>query len=189
MDKFSKLKYKREPKKKEEVLFSKGSMEIIDFENWSIVKDRDCVFCIPILLEENAIVLRYEYIPSFKYVDGQEYHITLVGGGIDQGEEPEDAIVRELREETGIVLSDDYKIESVKPLFYSKGSVNKISFYIIPLNEREYHEEIAKGDGSIIEKKSKSVKIDIKRIKDINTSDIFTDYMLMKVKEYLNFPI
>ena len=58
--------------------------------------------------------------------------------------------------------------------------------YILTLTERDYHEVIAKGDGSKAEDISKSVKVDVKYIKSLNPSDLITDYMLMKIKEYLN---
>ena len=45
---------------------------------------------------------------------------------------------------------------------------------------------MAKGDGSNAEKMSKSVKVDVKYIKSLNPSDLITDYMLLKLKEYIN---
>jgi len=184
MKKFSKLN-RKSSKKEDDVIFSKGNLSIIKYEDWNIIKERDIVICIPILIETNQIILRYEYIPTFKYVEGQEYHITLVAGGIENGESPKVAVLRELEEEAGIIVSPDYKIEEMKPLFMNKGSVNKIWPFILPLNEKEYSETVAKGDGSKVEALSKSVKVDIKFIDKINTSDIMTEYMLLKVKEYL----
>jgi hypothetical protein len=85
------------------------------------------------------------------------------------------------------VLREDYIIEDeMKPLYSSKSTTNKIYPFILPLNERDYHEVIAKGDGSKSEALSKSVKVDIKQIGNLNTSDIITEYMLLKLKEYLN---
>lgn len=187
MEKFSTLKPKTEiDVDKDEVLYQNGNMQVISYEDWSISKERDVVICIPYLIESNQIVLRYEYIPSFKYVDGQEFHVALVGGGIEKGETPEKAILRELEEEAGLVLRDDFQLEALKPLFMNKGSINKFYPFIITLTDRDYHEVIAKGDGSKEEQMSKSVKVDLKYINSINSSDLITDYMILKLKEELN---
>ncbi len=187
MEKFSKIKPKSEfSDDKEKVLYKDNHFQIVQFEDWSILKERDAVVCIIYLIETNQVVLRYEYIPTFKYVDGQEYHVTLIGGGIEKGEDPKSALFRELEEEAGIVVRDDFEVEELKPLFVSKGSMNKYYPYILRLTERDYHEVIAKGDGSKEEAISKSVKVDIKYLSSVNTSDLITDYMLLKMKEYLN---
>lgn len=186
MDKFSKLRPKGPVKPKDEVLFTKGEMSVVGYEDWTILKSSDYVVVVPILIETNQIVLRYEYIPTFKYVDGQEYHATLVAGRIEQGETPLNAMLRELEEEAGIVVGENVNPEELKPLFTGKGLTAKAFPFILPLNESDYQEVVAKGDGSVAEAKSKSVKVDIKHIDSINASDIITEMMLMKVKEYLN---
>jgi 8-oxo-dGTP pyrophosphatase MutT (NUDIX family) len=187
MEKFSKLKPKSEfTDDKEEVLYQDNHFQVVQFEDWSILKERDCVVCIPYLIETNQIILRYEYVPTFKYVDGRDYHLTLVCGGIEQGETPDKALIRELEEEAGIVLREDFQLEQMRPLFINKASANKYYPYLLPLNERDYHEVVAKGDGSKEEEMSKSVKVDIKYLGSLNSSDLITDYMLLKLKEYLN---
>lgn len=187
MPKFSKLRPKREfDDSKDKELFSKGPLKIIEFEDWSIIKTKDCIICIPILIETNQVVLRYEYIPTFKYADGQEYHATIVAGGIEAGEDPKAALLRELEEEAGIVLREDYEIEAMTPFYLTKGSSNKAYPFILALNERDYQEVMAKGDGSKAESLSKAVKVDIKYLDSVNFSDMPSAYMAMKAKEYLN---
>jgi 8-oxo-dGTP pyrophosphatase MutT (NUDIX family) len=186
MEKFSRLKPKSNSEPKDEVVFDGDKFKIIKYEDWSIVKGGDAIICIPILIETNQIILRYEYVPTYKYVEGSDYHLTLVAGGIEQGEDPKTALFRELEEEAGIVLREDFSPEELRPLFASKGQTAKFYPFILPLNERDYHEVIAKGDGSKAEAMSKAVKVDIKYLDSLNPSDIFTDYMLLKVKEYLN---
>jgi 8-oxo-dGTP pyrophosphatase MutT (NUDIX family) len=187
MEKFTKLRPKSEfTEDKEDILFSNKYMKVINYEDWTVIKESDFVVCIPYLIDSNQIILRHEYIPTFKMVDGQEFHITILSGGIEQGETPERAILRELEEEAGIVVDPDYKIEFMKPLFVSKGNASKYYPCIIQLTERQYHEVIAKGDGSEAEKKSQSVKVDVKYLNSINASDLITEYMVQQMKDYLN---
>lgn len=187
MEKFSKLKDKNEIKPdKDEVLFDGGHLSVISYEDWTIVKESDFVVCIIYLIEENQFILRNEYIPTFKMVDGQEYHITVLSGTMKEGETPEKTLLREIEEEAGIVIRPDFKIEFMKPLFISKAHASKYHPAIITLTERDYHEVIAKGDGSKSEKMSRTIKLDKKYINSVNASDLITEYMIQKFKEYLN---
>lgn len=171
---------------RDEIIFSKGDMDVVEYEDWTMVKTPDYIICVPILIETNQIILRYEYIPTFKYVDDQEYHATLVAGRIESGESALNALFRELEEEAGIVVREGYEPEELKPLFTSKGLTSRAYPYILPLNQRDFEEVVAKGDGSKAESMSKAVKVDIKHIDAVNCSDLVTEYMLMKVKEYMN---
>ena len=187
MEKFTKLKPKTEfTEDKDDILFSNKYMKVINYEDWTIIKESDFAICIPYLIDSNQIILRHEYIPTFKYVDGQDFHVTVLSGGIEIGETPERAILRELEEEAGVVVDPEYKIEFMKPLFISKGNASKYYPCIIQLTERQYHEVVAKGDGTEAEKKSQSVKIDVKYLNSINASDLITEYMILKLKDYLN---
>jgi ADP-ribose pyrophosphatase YjhB (NUDIX family) len=106
---------------------------------------------------------------------------------LEEGETPEETLFREIQEEAGIVIRDDFEIEFMKPLFATKGNLSKYHPAIIQLTERDYTEIVASGDGSEAEKKSKSIKLDVKYLNSLSPSDLITDYMLIKIKDYLNF--
>jgi len=186
MKKFSKLNNNTTSYTKEESLYKDDFIEITQKDGWSIVNSKDCVFCIPYFIETNQFIIRQEYIPSFKIADGQDYHLYAVGGGIEKGETPEISLIRELEEEAGIVLRENFSVDLDKPLFMSKNGTSKVYTCIIPLTENDYHEVVIKGDGSKIEKMAQTIKMDVKYINTLNTSDILTEYLLMKLKVYLN---
>lgn len=186
MKQFSKIRHNKPIDKSDDIIFEEGRLKIIQYEDWKVIKDVDFVVCIPYLIEYNQIIIRSEYIPAFKWATGQEYHVSLVCGGIETGETPEIALLRELQEEAGIVLRDNYKIEFKKPLFISKGNGTKFYPAILNLTESDYHEVIPSGDGSKLEKMSKVIKLPIKYLKSLNSSDVITEYMLLVLSDYLN---
>jgi 8-oxo-dGTP pyrophosphatase MutT (NUDIX family) len=185
MDKFSKMQYNK-PKKEKNIVYDDGYTKLIKYEDWTIMSERDLIVCIPVFLETNEFLIRYEYIPTFKYVDGQDYHITVLSGGVESGEDVNSALLRELEEEAGLVLKDNFKIEELPPLFINKGNINKYYPFIIPLSERDYEEIVPTTDGSVAERKSKSVRVSNKYVNSLKPSDLITDYMLLKLKQYLN---
>jgi 8-oxo-dGTP pyrophosphatase MutT (NUDIX family) len=190
MKPFSKIKPKLvdefSSKNHKGIKWSNDFMKVIEYEDWSLIEQKDAVFCIPYLIEKNQFIIRKEYIPTFKYRDGSEYHLALVGGGIEEGESPETALLRELQEEAGLVLSDTYKINFEPPFFFNKSQVNKVYFSIMNLTSRDYDEIPIRGDGSRTESLSHTVGVDLKYLNNLIPSDIITDWGLMKFRSYLN---
>jgi 8-oxo-dGTP pyrophosphatase MutT (NUDIX family) len=191
MEKFSRLKPESNYKvngnsKKQQVVYKDDYTEIVKYEDWTIQKGKDFVICIPVLIEQNKFVIREEYIPSYKLVEGQERHLACVGGHIEDGETPEAALLREIEEEAGLVIRDNMNIEFMKPMFVNKGSTVKCYPIILPLTESDYHEVEIRGDGSKVEKMSKTVFLDIKYANSLFSSDIITEYMLTKFKDFMN---
>lgn len=187
MEKFSKIQrntIKKEPN--DDVLFDNEYIKIIKYEDWSIIKERDLVVGIIYFIEENKFLLRHEYIPTFKYVEGDEYYVTILSGGVEEEEIPKDAFFREIEEEAGIFIDGKYDLTDFKPLFINKGHTNKYYPFILTLTNNSFTEKVPQGDGSESEKKSRCVILSIDQIDYIQTSDLITDYMLMKFKEYLN---
>jgi 8-oxo-dGTP pyrophosphatase MutT (NUDIX family) len=165
-------------------LFKDDHLTVTNFENISIITDRDVVVCIPYLIQQNKIIVRQEYVPAYKYADGQDMHICLVGGGIEKDETPEEALLRELQEEAGIVIRPNFKVEIEKPLFMFKGSSNKYFMSILTLTENDYHEVAV--DKSQEHRLDVAAKVDVKYINSLNVSDVITELMLDRFKKYAN---
>jgi 8-oxo-dGTP pyrophosphatase MutT (NUDIX family) len=188
MEKFSKLAPRdfKPREKKDKVLFSNDFVKLIDYEEYTTVVQSDCVFCVPVLIEKNQVLVRQEYIPPYKYATGQEYHLSFIGGGIEKGETPEEALLRELQEEAGLVLRDGFKIEFERPLFLSKVSSSRCHFSILFLTENDYHEVRPTTDGSKLEQISQTVKIDLSRIDSLIASDLLTEFLILKLRDAMN---
>ncbi len=182
MNKFSKRKYEKPDK----ILFENDHVKVLEVDEWSIVQENDRVVCIPYITEYNQFIIRRESIPTFKFVDGGDFHITSISGQIEEGESAEETLIRELEEEAGIVLRDGFKIDFDKPLFMTKSNTGKIYPCIIPLSEADYHEVSIKTDGSRHEQLSKTIKLDTKYLNNLQPSDLITTYMIDKLKKYLN---
>ena len=184
MKRFSTLKPEQKSPKENNILYKDKDTQIVKYEDCTIVAGLDRVFCIPYLIEQNKIIIRQEYIPAYKYVDGQEMHIGLVGGGIEKGETAEEALLRELQEEAGVVLRPNFKIQIDKPLFVAKNCSYKFYMSIISLTEADYHEIAV--DKSKEYKMDKTIKMDVKFISKLHSSDLLTELMIEKFKQFAN---
>ncbi|CAG7579809.1 MAG: NADH pyrophosphatase [uncultured marine phage] len=185
MKKFTKIS-KNKKKKGDNVLWTNDWVKVVAFEDWTIIEGSDCVVCVPILMDENQVVLRHEYIPTYKKKDGKGYYLSIVAGTIEKGETPEECLRRELVEEAGIVLRDNFPIVFEDSLYLSKGCNSKYNICILPLYRDDFYETYAKGDGSRAEKLSKSVKVNEYNLENLKGSDVITELMLMKVRKHLN---
>jgi len=185
MEKFSKLN-KKKPKKENNVLFDAESMRIVKKGGWNFIEESDSICVLPIIIEKNEILLRMEVIPSYQSRDSQEYHLTCISGTLEEGEDPQECLIRELEEEAGIVLKDNVTIEFFDLLYKSKSGSSKFYLSILPLNIYSFDEVLAKGDGSKTEELSKTVRVNIKNIKNLFPSDVVTKLLLEEGKKYLN---
>ena len=186
MDKFTKMNKRKPVKEKNELLYDGGHMKVMQIDNWSYIEEPDSICVLPIIIEDNQILVRMEVVPSFQVKDNKEFHLTCIAGTIEKGEDPKDCLVRELEEEAGIVLKDNVVIEFFDILYKSKSQSSRFHLCILPLNIYSFDEVVARGDGSKLEKMSKTVRVNIKSIKSLFPSDIVTKLLLEEGKKYLN---
>lgn len=193
MEKFTRYQKKKKELPPSKVAFQGKVKNIIKFDDWEITTEKDRIIVLPYLKDRETILLRHEYIPTFRYrtmMDYKEdksdgYFLTLISGNIEEGETAEKTLKREIYEESGIVLSSVKQIELEEPLFNDKGNTSKINICLLPLNEGEYRQTIAPGDGSKSEYLSKIVEIPLKDIEHLQCHDLTTKHLLLLLDQYL----
>lgn len=185
MDKFSKLKKEKKVKKEDKLLHDLEYMKIYSRKGWVYVKEPDNICVLPYIIEDDEIILRMEVVPSYQTRDKQDYHLTCVSGTIEEGEDPKICLIRELEEEAGIRLNENVDIEFFDVLYKSKSQSSKFYVCLLPLHIYEFVEVAANGDGSTIEKNSKTVKVSINNIDNLFPSDTVTKLLIGECKKYL----
>ncbi len=186
MDKFTKIQKKEVKKPQTEELYKGEYLQIVKKDNWEFLTEKDNACVLPILLDENKILVRMEIITPFNFRDKKQHHLTCISGTIEDGETPEECVRRELEEEAGIVLRSNVVIEIYEALYKSKTQSSKFHLCILPLNYYNYDEVIAKGDGSKEEAASKTVEVEFDNVDKLNPSDVVTALLLSEAKKYLN---
>lgn len=196
MNKFSKIEKGEQVLKKtvqEEIKYD-GYHKIINYKNYEFVKENDVVVVLPYFVDEASIILRHEVVPTYQYFykDLPDYKhvtnfLTVLSGTVEPGESLKNAVRRELYEEAGIVLASTYDFDIEKTVFMSKGNVGRYHVVIIELRYNDFKLTKPPGDGSQLEKISRSLKIGLGDIDSLKSHDLITEYMLTKFKlEYIN---
>ena len=187
MKKFTKLQQEPQgPALDQTVQWDGGHMQILKVEEWDVLQEKDMVIALPYITAYNQIMVRAEHVPPYTLRNpGQSKFMTVMSGQVEDGEEPLDALRRELTEECGIVLRDAYQPDKVAELMVFKGGTAKYHIYILPLKERDYTQVPIKGDGTQSEARSSCVYVPINKFKGLKAVDVVTAYVLeMFNKEY-----
>lgn len=184
MEKFTKVQNKKVEDVKEKTLYKNDSLSIEDIDGVNCIRQSDVIVCIPYFTQYNQILLKQESNSIFKEFKGQELNISPIIVDIVEGEDMKLTLMKGLESKIGLVLRDKFPIEFDSPLFETKNSNRKCYYTIIPLSESDYHEVLVRND--IKKDTSKNVRVDAKFINKLQSSDITTELMMIKLKKYLN---
>ena len=175
---------------KEEIktIYDGEYMNIKATDGWEFVEEKDCVIVLPHLINFNEIILRKENVPPFNTREpNKEHFLTVVSGTMEAGEDPTETLVRELKEETGIMLNTGFKgWTKWGEYFWNKGNNSKCHVYYLPITTSDFQKVVAKGDGSVSEDKSITVRIDLSYIESLRPSDLITEMVLSKFRDKIN---
>jgi 8-oxo-dGTP pyrophosphatase MutT (NUDIX family) len=195
MEKFTKVKKAQETqiqKNKDSIAYD-GYIKVIKTkDNYEFTTDADCVVCLIYIKDEGYILMRSEVIPpwTYKYKNNinklSDYFLTLVSGTIEDGETPQKCLRRELYEEAGLVLNEFKELNIEGPFFQSKGTTSQFYTCLLELEYNDYKLVAAPGDGSNLEKISKTIKINIANLDKIKINDMISSYLLEKMKNKYN---
>jgi hypothetical protein len=181
MNFLSNLENKIQPK----ILHDTGYLKLVDINGYHVAQEKDMLICIPYLVEKNSILLRYEEVPPYEFVNpGVDRYVVVMSESFQSGEMPEDVLKRGLREEYGIVLKDKVKPEILSPLFVSKGNTARYFICILPLMEHDYEQHRPDGDGSEFEMRAKNLIINIAELNNVIIYDMVTRYTVDLFKKY-----
>ena len=104
--------------------------------------------------QETKTVILTKQFRMATYVNGNSSGLLLEApaGLLDKGESPEDAIIREIKEETGYEISD---VQKVYEAYSSAGSLTeKIFYYVAPYTKAQ---KVAEGGG--LEEEGEELKV------------------------------
>lgn len=185
MKTFTDLKAPRKVNQNVEIVYDGDYLKVKTVDGWEFVEEKDCVIVLPHFVNFDEIILRKEQVPPFNTrVSDQEHFLTVVSGTMEAGEEPTDTLVRELQEETGIMLNTGFQgWKKLGEYFWNKGNNAKCHLYYLPITTSDFQKVAASGDGSKAEENSITVRVSLDYIDSLRPSDLVTELILMKLKE------
>lgn len=177
--------YKEKKTNNTNVLFDSGYLKVLNINDYHAVQENDMLICIPYLVEENSILLRYEEIPTYTYIRPEiDKFICVMSETFETNETPKDVLFRGLKEEFGIILNDKYQPEILTPIFANKGNTAQYHICILPIMQYDYEQIIPTTDGSNIEKNSSNIKVNINELNNYIVYDLITRYSIDLFKKH-----
>lgn len=171
----------------DEILFNGKRLDIIKYKDTEILQTKDKVAILPYFRDEATFLMRLEYTTAYMYKNrGTKLrnitnYLTIITGGIENNETPEQTIRRELYEEGGIVLNNMFQFDIQGPFFVDKFSTSQIWICLLELPVNTYRQVKPPTDGSKHEELSKCIRISIGDINQIVNNDILSKYLVDKL--------
>lgn len=186
MDKFTKkIKEKTKVGENPKVVFENKYMNVIENDGYTFVEESDLICVIPILIDRQQVLIRFEDVPPFTYKDGKQGHVTVISGTIEEEETPEQTLIRELEEEAGIRLRPNVVIEFFDKLYTSKGNTMQINLCILPLYNYDFDEVKIEGDGSVSEGKSSTIHLSWEKLEDVQIEDFVSKVLFKEAIDFI----
>jgi 8-oxo-dGTP pyrophosphatase MutT (NUDIX family) len=160
--------------------------------------EEDGVMVLPLNLDTLQVRIRSELCPPYgvKEQDPQVSRwFTPISGGIEPGESIEDAVLREVREEAGLIFTnpDRYALIPLTPksIPFTKAVTQRTTAFLLAYMEGAYEEEEPQGDGTSYEELSKTIEVgfedgEIEGILTLANCDFLLHAMVGKAKAVLN---
>lgn len=161
-----------------DVLFDGDYVDVVDpnGDGYEALHEPDVAIAIPILVEDDQIVVRKEEVPPYgiKNPDGNDEYHTVISGKIEEGEDPETTMLRELKEEAGI-LNPEYKIPAeISHVPVCKSTDLRANIFVLEISD--YDQVEPQGDGTVHEERSQTLFLDAKEFTNVmedEPSDLF----------------
>ncbi len=93
--------------------------------------------------KSRLIVIRPPFVLSLK--KKQENKRSLIGGNIEPKEQPIEAMIREAKEEAGIILSKG-DISLIKEINYTKNNISYQRYYFLLKQPKQFHFTLGEPD-------------------------------------------
>lgn len=170
------------------VEYDGGHLQILNINGFTAVQEKDMVVCIPYLVEQNKIIMRYEDVPTYNLIKPEmDKFITVMSTVMEKDEFPKDALKRGLEKEFMIKLKDSCNPEILDPIFINKGNTAMYHICILPLMTYDYEQE-KPSDDMVMEMKASNILININELNNYIIYDLITRYTMdLFKKEYSLF--
>ncbi len=140
------------------------------------------IMVIPIVRDK--IGIRKELVPPYLLKDetGKDFYYTVLSGGVEEGETPDEAADREIKEEAGIEFKSPKITEVFREMPVCKSSDMRMTFFIYADDEYEY--EKPEGDGTELEEIAETIWVTLEEFKEIINQDNI-DFLLYSAYYFL----